>query len=238
MKRLLLVIIFATVLVGLLAIPAAAEAPWASTFRLTPKTAYIFAYWDGSWFEVVGEGDAAVPDIHWATDDEGNFVGAPPIPGDYDIVMQLSWKDINYGLVRTLPLTFQPKLSIPEAGVDMTYESAKAYWIGVSLWDEWWVTHNMEIPAFNPHIGAKVYANRWFPTLTGDNGIATNLTADKKLPPGTYTVYYSERLLRPYTSLAAYYDYVDGEWVQFNKTPIHNEPGENVVPAYTFTVAP
>ena len=44
-----------------MAAPALAKAPWASAFRLSTNTAYIFAYVDGSWFEVVGEGDAGAP---------------------------------------------------------------------------------------------------------------------------------------------------------------------------------
>ena len=232
MKRFLLAFVLAAALLGSLAAPALAEAPWAPAFRLPTKTAYIFAYGDGSWAEVAGADLAAV--YHWVSyDDDGNWLApADPIPADYDVVMQVSWKSCNYGLAKTVPQYFDLKLSIPEVGVDLSYEQAKAYWVGTFFWDDYWVTNVGPIPAFNSHIGAKVYGTRWLLPLTGDNGVATmNLSADKKLLPGTYTVYYTENLLHTTTDL--------GLWFDGQRSPFISRPeGENVVPPYTFTIAP
>ena len=244
MRRFLLALVLAAALLGVAAAPAGAGAPWAPQFRPTPNTAYVIAYYDGSWFEVVGEGEAAYVVPHFSVRDEATFellVPPDPVPGDYDIVMQLGWKNASYGLVKTLPLAFEPKVSIFDEGgnpiVDMSYEDAKAYWIGVSLWDEWWVTNLGEMPTFNLHMGTQIYANRWFPQLTGDEGIAANLTAEKKLPPGTYTVDYAERFVRTYTGLEESFVLVEDEWVRL-KTPYHAKPsGENST-SFTFTVAP
>jgi hypothetical protein len=232
MKRLVFAFLLTAALLGLLAAPALAGPPSADSFYLSPNTAYIFAYGDGSWFEIVGEGNAGVPVLHWVSyDDEGNLLApADPIPANYDVVMQVSWKNISYGLVETLPLTYQVKVRIPEAGVDLSYEQAKAHWTGAFLWDDFWVTNAGEVLPFNSHIGAQVYANRWLPSLTGDKGLATNLTAGKKLPAGTYTVYYAENLLRTYTAMDL--------WFEGQKSPVILKPeGENVVPPYTFTIA-
>jgi len=233
MKRVLLAFVLTVALLGLLAAPVLAGPPSATGFRLDTQTAYVFAYLDGSWFEVVGEGDEAVAVGHWVSyDDEGNFLApADPIPADYDVVMQVSWKTLSYGLMKTFPLRYQLKMRIPEAGVDLSYEQADAYWTGPFLWDDYWVANAGPIPAFNPHIGAKVYANRWLPSLTGDRSIATmNLTVDKKLLPGTYTVYFTENLVRT----AAFLDV----WFDGQKSPFIARPeGENVVPPFTFTIA-
>jgi len=233
MKRLLLAFVLSAALLGSLAAPALAEAPWKPVFRLDAKTAYIFAYGDGSWAELVGDELSAV--FHWVTYDEttGEMLApADPIPADYDVVMQLSWKSCNYGLAKTVPLAFQLKVSIPDLGVDLPYEQAEDYWVGTFFWDDYWVANVGPIPAFNPHIGAKVYGTRWLLPLTGDNGVATmNLGADKKLLPGTYTVYYAENLLHTTTDLGLYFD---GQ-----RSPLIFRPeGENVVPPYTFTIAP
>lgn len=58
---LLLFVLPVVTVVASMAAPALAKAPCASAFRLSTNTAYIFAYVDGSWFEVVGEGDAGAP---------------------------------------------------------------------------------------------------------------------------------------------------------------------------------
>ena len=107
MKRLLLVLVLAVALLGLLAAPALAAKP-ADSFRLAEKTAYIFAYGDGSWFEVTNVADPSTFVGHWVTyDDNGNFVApADPIPANYDVVMQVSIKFIPRGQVQTLPKKF------------------------------------------------------------------------------------------------------------------------------------
>lgn len=239
MKRLLIALLLAVALLGLLATPALASAPWAAPpFRHALKTAYIFSYGDGTWYEMTGDVEAPTPVSHTPTyDEDGNLIApADPIPAAYDVVMQFSWKNIDYGLVKTFPLAFDLKIAIPEAGVDMSYEQAKAYWTGVSLWDQYMINLTWAIEPFNSHIGAKVYAIRWWPYLTGDNSIATqNLTADKKLRPGTYTVQYTENLRRTYINM----DLLTDEFGNpLNKSPYRGTPeGEWVNAPYTFTIA-
>jgi hypothetical protein len=202
MKKLLLLAVLAAAVLGLLAAPALATT-LDPGFRLSEKTAYIFAYGDGSWFEVKDAADPSTFVGHWVLyDDDGNFLApADPIPANFDVVMQVSWKLIPRGQVQTLPEKFLISLSIPEAGVDLSNEQSKAYWT-LHLWDQYWVdATGALIVGFNPHIGAQPYANTWLAPLTGASGLATNLTAEKRLPQGTYTVNYTESVVQPFTDL-------------------------------------
>lgn len=240
MKRLPLVLVLAITLTGLLAAPALATQP-APDFRLQEQTAYIFAYGDGSWFEVKDATDPSTFVVHWVFYDDttGEFVApADPVPANYDIVMQVSIKLIPRGQVQTLPNKFLISLSIPEAGVNLSYEQSKAYWTGPYLWDQYWVdATGIPILGFNPNIGAQPYANRWLPPLTGDKGIATmNLTTDKKLAQGIYHVNYTESVVQPFTDLELMYD-DQGDPLPTQK-PTHTMPYTSDPVVFTFTVGP
>jgi len=236
MKRLLIAVVLAAALLGLVAAPALATRPIAD-FRLDANTAYVFTYNGGSWFETTDVADPNAFVIHWADFDEaaGDWVvgTADPIPADHDVVMQLSNKFIPRGQVQNLPKKFLISLSIPEAGVDLSYQDSKAYW-NLHLWDQFWVDATFAITGFNPHIGARAYADTWLAPLTGENGLADNLTADLKLPPGTYTVNYTESVVKPFTDLELWYD------DQGNPLwgPIHVKPYTSDTLVCTFTVAP
>jgi hypothetical protein len=203
MKKFLLIAVLAVALIGLLAAPALAKTKTAN-FRPALMTAYVFTYNGGSWFE--GTGDPSAPDLvgHWAaTDADGNWIPgtADPIPANYDVVMQESWKLIPNASAAMISRALLIKLGIPEAGVRLSAQRSKAFWTGPELWDDYWVTQLWPIVPYDPRIKAKTYANRFLVPLTGKNGIATNLTADKKLPQGTYTVNYADTLLFPIIDL-------------------------------------
>lgn len=232
MKRSLLVLVLAAgLLLGLVATPALANQR-DTNWRPALKTAYVFAYMDGSWFE--GTRDPSAPDLvgHWTTyDDQGNLVApADPIPANYDIVMQESWKLIPYASDALISRALLIKLSIPEAGVRVSAQQSRAFWTGPILWDEFWMNWAPIVP-YDPRIKAKPYANRWLVPLTGKKGIATNLTAAKKLPQGTYTVNYAETLLFPIIDLELMYD---GQTEPYVFQP---EPWTAYAP-FTFTVGP
>ena len=235
MKKLLILAVLTAAVLGLLAAPALATT-LDPGFRLSEKTAYIFAYNDGSWGEFT---DVAAGTVvwHWTTyDDQGNFVApADPIPADYDVVMQLSNKFIPRGQVQNLTKKFLISLSIPEAGVDLSYQDSKAYW-NLHPWDQYWIDAiGLAIVGFNPKIGAPAYANTWLAPLTGENGLADNLTAENKLPPGTYTVNYTEKVVKPFTDLEIAWD------DQGNQVPptwewTHVRPYTSDLVVFTFTV--
>jgi hypothetical protein len=203
---------------------------------LAPRTedGLRFTYNGGSWFE--GTGDPSAPTLvaHWAaTDDAGNWIvgTADPIPADYDVVMQLSWKDIGYWEVAAFSDALLIDLRIPEAGVQLSKRQSMAFWTGPVLWDKYWedATGLVLVP-YDPRLRLKAYAIRWLAPLTGKNGIATNLTRNKKLRPGTYTVYYTETGVLPIIDLSL-------------QDPPQDKPviiwptGPNVVPPFTFTVS-
>lgn len=202
MKRLLLVAVLAAALLGLLVAPALATTP-VTDFRPAERTAYIFAYGDGSWFEVKDVADPFSFVGHWTTyNDDYTAILKPadPIPANYDVVMQVSWKLITLGQVQTLTEKFLISLRIPEAGVDLSAEQAKAYW-NLHTWDQYWVDATGYLPVgFNPSIGAQPYANTWLAPLTGEEGVATALVG-LKLPRGTYHVFYTETVAAPLVDL-------------------------------------
>jgi hypothetical protein len=227
MKRFLLVFLLAAALLGLLAAPAFAEAPWAPTFRLPVNTAYVFTYLGGSWFSATGDPSAPTLVAHWTTfDDNDNIVKpADPIPANYDICMQLSWKGLDYGLIQKLPTDYLLTLSIPQLDVDLSRDAAKAYWTGPYLWDQYWVdaTGGNPIVGFNEHLGTMGYANRWLLPLG-------------KLPRGAYTVAYTEYWRHLYTGLEQSYTYdpVTDDWYPMT-TPYHVPPSTEQPEPYVFT---
>jgi hypothetical protein len=234
-KRLLIVLAIAVALLAVLAAPALATRS-NSNWRPNLKTAYVFTYNGGSWFEAIGDPSAPTLIGHWADFDEetGSWVvgTADPIPANYDVVMQLSWELYPSGQVQTLPKKFLISLIIPEAGVSLSYAQSKAYWT-FHLWDQYWVDALGLWPAFNPHIGAQLYSNTWLAPLTGESGLATNRTGVWKLPAGTYTVTETERVVQPFTTIELVYD------DQGNPLwgPTHYTPGTSDPLVFTFTVA-
>ena len=226
MKKFLLVLLLAAALLCLLA--ASAFAAPVPTVRGSLRTAYVIAYFDGSWLEIT-DSNAPAGVAHWAYDEEGNYI-LDPIPANYDVVMDMGWNGMPLGQVQSASSKFLIDITIPEAGVDMSGDEGLAYWTGATLWDDYWVNLLNPLVAFNPRSRLQAYCNHWWCPLTGDKGIATNLTADKKLREGTYTVHYAETVLGPITGL----DYAE----EGQKTPYHATPGTNVSDPYTFVVGP
>ena len=195
------------------------------TVRLSSKTAYVVAYDGGLWFEASGDVNAPTALSH----DAGT-----PIPANYDVVMATGWRGTSLDQIKNMSQNI--KMRIPEAGIDMSYDrgtggasDSGAFGSGPTLYDQYWVKLLFPITGFKPQSGAQVYAVHWGVPLTGGE-FATNLTADGKLPEGTYTVYYEETIPQPMTGLDGIYD---GQ-----KTPYHPTPGTNVTDPYTFTVGP
>jgi hypothetical protein len=182
----------------------------------------------GVWLEI--KGDVNVPVKY----------GHPlsyPIPANYDVVIDVPWRGINYGLVNTVPLALKYEVSIPAVGspaegsiLDMSQVDAMRYWSGAVLWDEYWSTLLATgIPAFNPNIGAKPYANHWWGAVTGPTSVATGLTPDKKLAVGVYSATLTLTVLRTINDLTL--TLVD------QTTPTKMDPGTASVP-FTFIVGP
>ncbi len=214
MKRFLLVLLLAAALLSLLAAPALAD------LRGSLETAYVVPKTGGVWLEVTGDVNAPTLLVH---------LPRTPIPANHDIIIDAPWRGITRGLVQTVPLALLYQVSIPAAGVDISQGEARAYWSGAVLWDQYWSSLLGPIPAFNPRIGAKAYANHWWGPLTGDAGTAANLTSDKKLPPGTYAGLFTETVVRTITDLKLN---SAGQW-----TPVKLKPGTTSYP-FTFVVAP
>jgi hypothetical protein len=214
MKRLLLTFVLAAVLLGVLAAPAfAALRPSVNTAYVVPKL--------GVWLEV--KGDVNVPVKY----------GHPlsfPIPANYDVIIDVPWRGVALGLVQTVPLALKYEVSIPAAGLVMSQDQAMAYWSGAVLWDKYWSTLlNAMIPAFNPSIRAKPYANHWWGAVTGGASVATNLMPDKKLAQGSYAGVLTETVLRTITDLKLN--------TVGQTTPVKVEPGTAAYP-FTFIVGP
>ena len=214
MKRFLLVFLLVAILLAVLAAPAFAD------LRPSVKTAYLVPKM-GVWLEVKGDVNAPVKLGHPIT---------YPIPADYDVIVDVPWRGITYGLVNTVPLALKYEVSIPAAGLDMSQAQAMAYWSGAVLWDDYWKNLlGTTIPAFNSNIGAKAYANHWWGAVTGASSVATKLTADKKLAQGTYTGLLTETVLRTIIDLKLN--------TAGQTTPVKVLPGTASYP-FTFVVGP
>jgi FlaG/FlaF family flagellin (archaellin) len=196
------------------------------TVRLSPKTAYVVAYDGGFWFETGGDVNAPTAVGH----DAGTS-----IPANYDVVIATGWVGTSLDQIKDVSQNI--KMRIPEAGMDMSYDrgvggpsDSTAFGSSPTLYDEYWVKLLLPITGFKPQSGAQVYAVHWAVPLTGGELPAKNLTADGKLPQGTYTVYYEETVEGPMAGLDGIYD---GQ-----KTPYHATQGTTVTAPYTFTVGP
>jgi len=214
MKRFLLALLLAVSVLGVLAAPAFAD------LRPSVDTAYVVPKM-GVWLEI--KGDVNVPVKY----------GHPlsyPIPANYDVMIDVPWRGITYGLVNTVPLALKFQVSIPAAGLDMSQAQAMAYWSGAVLWDQYWKDLlGTTIPAFNSSIGAKAYANHWWGAVTGASSVATKLTADKKLAQGTYSGLLTETVLRTIIDLKLN--------TAGQTTPVKVLPGTASYP-FTFVVGP
>jgi hypothetical protein len=198
------------------------------TVRAPAQTAFVVADDDGFWFEVAGDANAPTAVGHEA---------GTPIPADYDVAMATGWRGTSLDQFET---EHRIKMRIPEAGIDMTYDrgtggkaDSKAYGGGATLYDAYWVRLLLPLSGFKPSSGTQVYASHWWVPLTDtewESGSATNLTADGKLPQGTYTVYYEETVQESTPGLVGVYD--------GPKTTRDAERGTTVTASFTFTVGP
>ena len=214
MKRFLIAFLLTLTVLGVLAAPAFAD------LRPSLKTAYLVPKM-GVWLEVKGDVNVPVK--------VGHPISAP-IPADYDVIVDVPWRGITYGLVETVPLALKYEVSIPAADLAMSQAQAMAYWSGAVLWDQYWKDLlGTTIPAFNPSIGAKAYANHWWGAVTGASSIATKLTADKKLAQGTYAGLLTETVVRTIIDLKLN--------AAGQTTPVKLLPGAKSYP-FTFVVGP
>jgi len=214
MKRFLIAFLLVITVLGVLAAPAFAD------LRPAVKTAYLVPKM-GVWLEVKGDVNVPVK--------AGHPISAP-IPADYDVIVDVPWRGITYGLVNTVPLALKYQVSIPAAGLEMSQAQAMAYWSGAVLWDQYWKDLlGTTIPAFNSNIGAQAYANHWWGAVTGASSIATKLTADKKLAQGTYAGLLTETVVRTIIDLKLN--------AAGQTTPVKLLPGAKSYP-FTFVVGP
>ena len=213
------ILLLAAVMLGVLAAPALAapapalQAPFHAAFIVPNKMG-------GLWLEATGDVNAPTLVPH---------APGTPIPADYDVYLDSPWRAITLGLAQTVPFALLYQVKIDGLGVDLSPYEAMAYWSGPVLWDDYWSALLGPIPAFNASIGAPAYANHWWAPLTGGASVATmNLTADKKLVPGTYAGVYTEIVTRTITDLKSN--------SAGQTTPVKREPGSTSWD-FMFTVA-
>lgn len=219
LKRTLPILLLAAVMLGVLSAPALAspapalQAPFHAAFIVPNKMG-------GLWLEATGDVNAPTLVPH---------APGAPIPADYDVYLDSPWRSITLGLAQTVPSALLYQVKIDGLGVDVSPAEAMDYWSGPVLWDTYWSGLLGPIPAFNASIGAPAYANHWWLPLTGDASVATaNVTAGKKLAPGTYVGVYTEIVTRTITDLRL--------TTPDQTAPVKREPGSTSWD-FTFTVA-
>ena len=193
MRRFLLVFLLAAIVLGILAAPAFAapapslQAPFHAAFIVPNKMG-------GVWLEATGDVNAPTLVPHLA---------GHAHPGRLRRLPRLAVAQHHPGPLPDGSSALLYQVKIDGLGVDVSPAEAMAYWSGPVLWDAYWSGLLGPIPAFNASIGAPAYANHWWLPLTGDASVATvNLTAGKKLAPGTtYAGVYTEIVTRTITDL-------------------------------------
>lgn len=196
------------------------------TLAIPQKTAFVLAYGGGAWFEATGDEAAPRGVFH----DPGT-----PIPSGYAVALATGWagptlKELEHGT--------DIRVRIPEAGVDLSYDrgtdgrvDSAAYWSGPVYYDRVWRDFLAPVADYEPPAGTPVYANHWWVGLSDtvwEKGLARELTADGRLPAGTYTVSFEDVVPEKGAGLSCIYD--------GPQTPYDPAPGPQVTAPFTFTV--
>jgi hypothetical protein len=234
MKKILLIAVVAVVAAGMattvvfVASDIVAEVTYEpGTLSIPQKTAFVVAYGGGAWFEAAGDEAAPAAVLH----DPGT-----PIPAGHAVALATGWAGTS---LKGLEHGTRIMVRIPEAGVDLSWDrgtggqvDSAAYWSGPVYYDRVWRDFLAPVSDYRPPAGTPVYADHWWLGLSDtvwEKGLAKHLTADGKLPSGTYTVHFEEVVPEPVAGLSCIYD--------GPRTPYDPPPGTEVTAPFTFTVA-
>ena len=156
MKRITLVVALAMVLALVFAAPAFG---WA----VTPEDgAYLFPF-DNTWYDVAGGDIVAIYDA------------SVPIPAGTSVWVTSGWITYTRGLAQSIPQCLFYKLSIGGEPVVPTFAAGKLIWSKVYAEDL-----SDIYPAFNPRIGAKMFARDWWAPLgVPDAGACSGVLTEK-----------------------------------------------------------
>lgn len=135
---------------------------------------------------------------------EVTYEPGTPIPAGYAVAQATGWAGTSLtGLEHGTRITVRT----PEAGVDLSWDrgtdgqvDSAAYWSGPVYYDRVWRDFLAPVSDYRPPARTPVYADHWWLGLSDtvwEKGLAKRLTADGKLPSGTYTVHFAEVVPEP-----------------------------------------
>jgi hypothetical protein len=164
MKRLLLVVVLAVVLLGLLATPALAGQTAPASYPPTNVPMMLPAFFDtGLWVEYTDPTQDPNENVvfHQASN------RSDPLPANSPVIAVFGWLGSVYGQVQELPHQVATFVDITgPKGFHQHFSPAQTalYWTGPTLWDEWWTLWIGGPPPelFNPKADAGVYWNHMY----------------------------------------------------------------------------
>ena len=217
MRRFVLLLICATVCMGLLAAPAFAGET-APTMRMPENASVVWDWARGWWSEYSGGPTGTVDDVIFWQASAPKGPRFQPVSKDRPVLdFGLFW-NIGYGTVLNAPKLWLATVDVygpaPKDGAGygpcirhVTPAKAQRLWTGPYAWDEFWM--NLDNPGgpFNPKIAAGTYGNNLYVPLG-------------PFPKtGWYHVDTSWHQARPFTDLSYY----------AGSVPLHHPPGSGDV---------
>lgn len=169
MKKVLLFVLLAGLVLGLLASPAFA-AKSTGHYRLPEGVPLLPAYGGGWWFEYnEATGDPNL-DLTWwqaaampPTGDADMDAAWNPIPKGSTAIATLGWIGTSYGQTQSTPKALDVTIDVSgPAGFSQHVgpDEVATMWTGAYLYDEWWQDFGGPYALFNPHIANGTYINR------------------------------------------------------------------------------
>lgn len=164
--------------VAVAAILALVSAAPAFGWAVTPQDGAYVTPFDGTW-SLVSNGE--VVNVYDAAE--------TPIPAQTSVWVATGWYGGAYGLIKSVPVTFEEKFTLDDTPVVPDFAAGKAIWSAV------YPVSGTSDETFNPRMGVKLYGRDWWKAVDDD-----------LLTVGPHHLVFTENVRHPVTDLLGGYD--------------------------------